>query len=285
MATYYDKGTGKEYEAIQWTGKNIDQIIAFVRKGTVKHNAVNRELTITNPLWDHLKYGQSVGLGDWLVRSGDRIDVCTNFLFTQSFIRLEGDADPVQISRSKQWPLYKYRLSGISVEAVQWNGKDLAEIKAFAGEDKIRWDRISLQYYIYSMDTDNDIFWSALKPGEYIYRLHQDNPQNIAPLSIMSEWLFTSIFTPITNKEETVPAQPQTQDPFEPMRQVIDLDSYEYLNEAYPFYIQAIEHALTAGKAPAEIGRFVVENTSSRRDIGLLCEQAARHIQRMRQAA
>lgn len=175
MATYYDKGTGKEYEAIQWTGKNIDQIIAFVRKGTVKHNAVNRELTITNPLWDHLRYGQSVGWHDWLIRSGDRIDVCTDFLFTQSFIRLQ--------------------------------------------------------------------------------------------------------------KEKTVAAQPQTQDPFEPMRQVIDLDSYEYLNEAYPFYIQAIEHALTAGKTPTDIGKFVIENTSSRRDIGLLCEQAARHIQRKGQAA
>ncbi len=285
MATYYDKGTGKEYEAIQWTGKNIDQITAFVRKGTVTHNAIMRELTITNPLWDHLKYGQSVGSGDWLVRSGDRIDVCTNFLFAQSFIHLEGDADPVQISRSKQWPLYKDGLSGLSIESVQWNGSNLDAIKAFAGEDKIQWDRISSQYYLYSIDADNDIFWRSLSSGDYIYRLHQDNPQNIAPLSIMSEWLFTSIFTPITNKEETVAAQPQTQDPFEPMRQVIDLDSYEYLNEAYPFYIQAIEHALTAGKTPTDIGKFVIENTSSRRDIGLLCEQAARHIQRKGQAA
>lgn len=75
-----------------------------------------------------------------------------------------------------------------------------------------------------------------------------------------------------------------SQDPFEPMRQVIDLDSFEYLNETYPFYIQAIDHALANGKTPADIGRFVVENTSSRRDIGLLCEQAARHIQRRRSA-
>ncbi len=80
-------------------------------------------------------------------------------------------------------------------------------------------------------------------------------------------------------------AQLISQDPFEPMRQVIDLDSYEYLNEAYPFYIQAIEHALTAGKTPTDIGKFVIENTSSRRDIGLLCEQAARHIQRRAQVA
>ena len=42
-----------------------------------------------------------------------------------------------------------------------------------------------------------------------------------------------------------MPSQLISQDPFEPMRQVIDLDSYEYLNEAYPFYIQAIEHSTT----------------------------------------
>lgn len=77
----------------------------------------------------------------------------------------------------------------------------------------------------------------------------------------------------------TKPQQPAV-NPFEPLLQVIDLDSYEYLSETSPFYVEAIEFALAHGQTPAEIGRFVVSNTSQRRDIGLVCEQAARHLQR-----
>lgn len=221
MGYYYHKNTGAMIEAMQYRGVSDDLEVALFVCGRRRTG----DPGFAAP-------------GDWIIKiDNESYCKCPNSVFIENYNPLPNGVEHSPIPQPKQWPLYKYRRSGISVEAVQWNGKDLAEIKAFAGEDKIRWDRISLQYYIYSMDTDNTLFWSALKSGDYIYRLHQDNPQNIAPLSIMSEWLFTSIFTPITNKEE------------------------------------------------APIGRFVVENTSSRRDIGLLCEQAARHIQRRRQAA
>lgn len=141
----------------------------------------------------------------------------------------------------------------------------------------------------YNSDADRDTFlaftqglrnigYRVFKSGDWIVKY--DNERFFA----CPNDIFVDNYNPLP-KEETVAAQLISQDPFEPMRQVIDLDSYEYLNEAYPFYIQAIEHALTAGKTPTDIGKFVIENTSSRRDIGLLCEQAARHIQRKGQAA
>lgn len=155
---------------------------------------------------------------------------------------------------------YYHKSAGARIETVQYNG---------------------------ALDLEVDLFMSGLRrtgnfglvaPGDWIIKIDDESCYKCSNKVIIEN------YNPLT-QEESMPAQPQAQDAFEPMRQVIDLDSYEYLNEAYPFYIQAIEHALTAGKTPTDIGKFVIENTSSRRDIGLLCEQAARHIQRKGQAA
>lgn len=157
-------------------------------------------------------------------------------------------------------PRYYHKSTGAEIEAIQYNG--LLDDKSVA---------------LFVRGLHRVGAFGLIAPGDWIVK-------DGSTYYRCSDIAFAENYNPFI-KEEPMPAQTHVVDPFEPMRQVIDLDSYEYLNEAYPFYIQAIEHALTAGKAPAEIGRFVVENTSSRRDIGLLCEQAARHIQRRRQAA
>lgn len=68
----------------------------------------------------------------------------------------------------------------------------------------------------------------------------------------------------------------------EPLRQVLDLDSYTYLAEVHPlgpYFLEAIEHALKEGLTPDQIRRYIEDNTGSHRQIGLTCEQAARHLQ------
>lgn len=68
-----------------------------------------------------------------------------------------------------------------------------------------------------------------------------------------------------------------------PLLVVIDRDGYEYLDTRAPEYLRAVVAELDAGKSPDEIGRMVLRfGGEDRRALAMRCEQAARHMARMR---
>jgi hypothetical protein len=67
--------------------------------------------------------------------------------------------------------------------------------------------------------------------------------------------------------------------------QALDMESYEYLSDYRPYYLDAISHALAQGVTPAQIGQYVADNTTNGRSIAMTCEKAARHIQRCGEGA
>lgn len=57
----------------------------------------------------------------------------------------------------------------------------------------------------------------------------------------------------------------------------LDKVSYEWLTEAYPELVEAIEAEVAQGATPTQVKRFVLGHTQ-RVELALRCEQAARHI-------
>ncbi|MEM7133443.1 MAG: hypothetical protein AAF702_44515 [Chloroflexota bacterium] len=66
---------------------------------------------------------------------------------------------------------------------------------------------------------------------------------------------------------------------FAPLRDVVDLDAYQWLQSHAPYYISAIQSSLSQGASPADIRQFISINVGTdRQGLALRCEQAARHI-------
>jgi len=57
----------------------------------------------------------------------------------------------------------------------------------------------------------------------------------------------------------------------------LDKVSYEWLTEAYPELVEAIEAEMNQGATPTQVKRFVLGHTQ-RVELALRCEQAARHV-------
>lgn len=70
-----------------------------------------------------------------------------------------------------------------------------------------------------------------------------------------------------------------------PLLEAIDWDGWDYLNTHAPRYLVAVEGELRLGKTPEQIGSVVRRHAGSHREeLAKRCEQAARHLLRVKEA-
>lgn len=65
-----------------------------------------------------------------------------------------------------------------------------------------------------------------------------------------------------------------------PLLHAIDRDAYDWLSHNAPYYVDAIQAELQAGKTPEQMKRVVLKNAGAERSaLALRIEQAARYLQ------
>lgn len=72
----------------------------------------------------------------------------------------------------------------------------------------------------------------------------------------------------------------QQTDVMQPLGEVIDEESYEWMMDNRPETAIALRDVVEGGATAAEIRSYVMRQTE-RKELALRCEQAARHITRM----